>query len=294
MSITPARPEPPQPAAAGCLVAPLRALALVVILPLRLAWEAVAFAGRLLGRYVLHPLAVALAWVWTTLIWTPVRAVAVALWCALGWTGRALLALLKLLAIPFVLLGRYVLWPVCRAVGWVLRVLVLVPLAYLFEYVLAPVGRFLAAAWRLAGRVLAWTLAYLIVEPLVHLWRGLVWALRTLVVLPAKLAWRYLLWPACRGAAWLFRTLVVVPLVALYGYVLAPAGRFLAAVWRLAGRVLAWLGRVLVVVPVRWLYVTIVRPAWRGLVVAPWRWTRVNVLSPARQAARATLRGLLG
>src|SRR5437899_978301 len=82
----------------GCLIAairlPLRIIALVIVLPVRLLWDALAAVGRALERYVLAPFGRGLAWLGRWLVVVP----AVALW-------------------------RYVLSPVGRGIGWVLRML---------------------------------------------------------------------------------------------------------------------------------------------------------------------------
>ncbi|MDI5939676.1 hypothetical protein QLR68_16300, partial [Micromonospora sp. DH15] len=60
------RPEPPPPLVAAFA----RGVALVVVLPVRLLWELLVGAGRLLHRWLLSPLGRALrAWVLRPLAW---------------------------------------------------------------------------------------------------------------------------------------------------------------------------------------------------------------------------------
>ncbi|TKT04973.1 hypothetical protein E4U91_12000 [Streptomyces lasalocidi] len=265
----------------GCLVVairmPVRIVALVLVVPVRMAWDALAAAGRFLHRTVGRPVGRALAWL----------ARAVCVW-------------------PFVALWRWVLVPAGRGLAWLARVLVVVPAGWAHRYLLAPLGRGLVwlyarvltpvgqGAWWLLrgiGAVLAavgaglWTGAvwlgrYLVVVPVR-------WAVRYLVVVPVRWAVRYLVVVPVRWAVvylvvvpvrWLVRYLVVVPAVRLYARVLTPAGRALArcvrGVVRLLGVVVAgvvaalvWAGRVLLVVPAvaawRWVFV----PVGRVLVV---------------------------
>ncbi|MCX4998282.1 hypothetical protein [Streptomyces longwoodensis] len=241
----------------GCLVVairmPVRIVALVLVVPVRMAWDALAAAGRFLHRTVGRPVGRALAWL----------ARAVCVW-------------------PFVALWRWVLVPAGRGLAWLARVLVVVPAGWVHRYLLAPLGRGLV--W-LYARVLtpvgqgAWWLLRGIGAVLAAvgagLWTGAVWLGRYLVVVPVRWAVRYLVVVPVR---WLVRYLVVVPAVWLYSRVLTPAGRALArcvrGVVRLLGVVVAgvvaalvWAGRVLLVVPAvaawRWVFV----PVGRALVV---------------------------
>ncbi|WP_437097576.1 hypothetical protein [Streptomyces longwoodensis] len=241
----------------GCLVVairmPVRIVALVLVVPVRMAWDALAAAGRFLHRTVGRPVGRALAWL----------ARAVCVW-------------------PFVALWRWVLVPAGRGLAWLARVLVVVPAGWAHRHLLAPLGRGLV--W-LYARVLtpvgqgAWWLLRGIGAVLAAvgagLWTGAVWLGRYLVVVPVRWAVRYLVVVPVR---WLVRYLVVVPAVWLYSRVLTPAGRALArcarGVLRLLGVVVAgvvaalvWAGRVLLVVPAvaawRWVFV----PVGRALVV---------------------------
>ncbi|MFI5659161.1 hypothetical protein [Streptomyces sp. NPDC051684] len=229
----------PDPAAEGCLVTairlPLRIVMVVVVVPLRLVWDALVAVGRFVGRWLLLPLARAIGWV-----------------------------LYGLLVWPCLMLWRYVLAPVGRGLAWLGRVLLVVPAVWLYVHVLAPVGR----------------------------------ALRDHVLVPLG-----------HGLAWLVRVLVGVPLVALWTYVLAPIGRALGVVlreiwdalcvaWRIAGYVSRAVGRALrwlIVDPLRWVYRTVLTPVGhvvRDYVLRPVGRVAASVRAAARQA-RADVRRLL-
>ncbi len=88
----------------------------MLVVPVRLVWDALVVSGRFLYRTVLRPVA---------------RAVFV-------W--------------PWVALWRYVVVPLAKALGRLADVLLLVPLVWLYRYVFTPVGHGLA--W-VAGRIAA-------------------------------------------------------------------------------------------------------------------------------------------
>ncbi|MFJ7073266.1 hypothetical protein [Streptomyces sp. NPDC098781] len=293
-----------QPAPEGCLVVavrlPVRIVALVLVVPVRMVWDALVVAGRFLDDTVLRPLGRALLWL-----------------------GRALFVW------PFVGLWRYVVVPVGVGLGWLGKVLLVVPAVWLYRYALTPVGH--ACAWvaRGIGAGLAWLHAR-VLTPLGHyvMWvlRGLgavlgaiglgvfgavAWLARYLVVVPALWVYEWILTPVGRALAWLVRTvatgigvtlywitrvLVVLPALGLYRWVLAPAGRALAVVgreigdalghaWRVAGRISLVVGRFLAnlfrwifVEPVRWVYRTVLTPVGHAV--------RDAVLRPLAEAAR--------
>ncbi len=245
-------PARPQQADEGCLVAairlPLRIVMVVLVVPLRLVWDALVAVGRFLGRYLLLPLAKAIGWV---------------LYGVFVW--------------PCEMLWRYVLTPIGRGLAWLGRVLIVIPAVWLYAHVLAPVGRAL---------------------------------------------WDYVLAPLGRGLAWLGRVLVVVPLLAVWRWVLVPVGRALAAVGRAVGAVLAVVGREiwdalrvawriagyvsravgralrwLIVDPLRWVYRTVLTPVGhvvRDYVLAPVGRVAASVRAAARQARADVRRALFG
>ncbi|MCF3142416.1 hypothetical protein [Streptomyces platensis] len=274
----------------GCLTTavrlPVRIVVLVLVVPVRLVWDAVAALGRAVHRTALRPLGRGLAWLWHTLVVIPV-----------AWTWRTLVVA------PLGWLWRSVLTPVGRGIAWLGRglgvglvwlakALFVWPWVALWRYVVAPVGRGVAV-------VVAWLVRYLVVVParwlyasvLTPVGRGIVWLVRGIGTVVATLV----------------RWILVVPLVALWRYVLRPVGRALAAVvtvvvrevgaafghcWRVAGIISRAVGRFLGAVlrwvfvkPVRWVYRTVLTPLGHGIRNGIWR--------PARQAlrtARETIR----
>ncbi|NBM16688.1 hypothetical protein GUY61_13845 [Streptomyces sp. GC420] len=232
---------------------PVRIVMLVLVLPVRMAWDALAAAGRSLDRALLRPLGRVLVWLGRVLVVVP------AVWLyvrVLTPLGHTLVWLGRVLGVGLVWLGRAVLvWP------W----------AALWRYVLAPLGRYLIvvpAVW-LFRRVL------------VPLGSGTLWLLaalvRWLLVVPAAALWRYVLAPAGRALG---------ALCAVVGREVRDA---LGVVWRIAGyisaavgRALAWLGRKLLVEPARRLYATVLTPAGH--------WVRDAVWGRMRQAAAETAR----
>ncbi|WP_314619251.1 hypothetical protein [Streptomyces stackebrandtii] len=315
------RPDPE-----GCLTAairiPVRIVVLIVVVPVRLVWDALALCGGFLGRVLLRPLGRAFDWFHEHVL-APVgrgiarmaEAVATAAW----WLCKAVFYW------PWLGLWRYVVVPLAVH-------LIAAPAAWLYRTVLTPLGRGLArgAAW-LYARLLA---------PLgrgtrLALWAALVWpwtALWRYVVVPlASGAYRYVLTPLGHGLAWIGRglvwlgkgiaaglmwvgkglsiglmwlgkVLVVIPAVFLYRWVLAPVGRVLAVIgreigdalavaWRVAGylslavgRALKWLAWNLLGRPLRWFYRDVCTPVGHVVRDALWR--------PAKEAAVETGRAV--
>lgn len=289
----PPAPQPPE----GCLVValrlPVRIVVLVLVVPVRLAWDALVAAGRFLHATVLRPLGRALLWL-----------------------GRALFVW------PFVALWRWVLVPVGTALRWLGRVLIVAPLSWAYVHLLTPLGHGLRWAARgvvtylLApvGRGLAWLargVGALLAAVGLGLFTGAAWLVRYLLVVPARWLYVQVLSPVGRALLWLAEALItgagavlywtarilfVLPALALWRWVLAPVGRVLAVVarevadalghaWRIAGhlsrvvgRALGTLFRWIFVEPARWVYRTVLTPV--GHVV------RDAVLRPAARAAR--------
>ncbi|MEW2353229.1 hypothetical protein [Spirillospora sp. NPDC029432] len=316
-----AKPAPParRPVATQAgpawIVVPARVVAVVFVLPFRLAYDLLKAFFSLLGRAprwlgrglraaylavlhpILRPIGLGLAWLWTRAVYAPLR-----------WL------VMTLIVGGLRLFGR----GTGRAARW------------FYTAILAPIGRVLAAGFRL-----------LVARPAKALWHGALWLLNILVVIPAVAVWGVLAWlgkAIGTGIAFLVNYLIVVPAVALWRYVLKPplmglawlarvTGTGIAAgwaifagavvwAWRMLGRLFALLGRALFVIPAVALYRYVLRPighavawTWRAFVVAPcravknavllptgravrsvWRgtasWTRANVTGPIRQAAR--------
>ncbi|GAA1354390.1 hypothetical protein [Streptomyces beijiangensis] len=287
----------------GCLTAairiPVRIVVLVVVLPVRMVWDALSWTGRQLYRYLLAPLGRALGFL----------AMAVFVW---PWV-----ALWRYVVVPPVrLLYRWVLTPFgCGiaalvrwtgiALGWFGRTLIGIPARRLYRWVLTPLGHGIAALVRWTGIAFAWFVHYGIVVPAVWAYRWILtpvghavtWAV---LGLGAVIGWlgaqtyRFLLKPLGMVIAALAWWLVACPFIGLWRYVLVPVGRALRVVgreivdavgvcWRIAGyisravgRGLKWLGWNLVGRPVR----------------AAWRWSYAYVLAPAGRAAAEVGRGV--
>ncbi|MFD8272478.1 hypothetical protein ACFV2R_10220, partial [Streptomyces flaveolus] len=106
--------DPQEPArrsdAEGCLTVairiPVRIVVLVLVVPVRLVWDALVVGGRFLRDTVLRPFG-----------------------RALGWLGRALFVW------PAVGLWRYLVVPVARGIAWLGNVLLVVPAVWLYRWV---------------------------------------------------------------------------------------------------------------------------------------------------------------
>ncbi|MFD8792800.1 hypothetical protein [Streptomyces vinaceus] len=253
--------RPPGDGGEGCLVGvvrvPVKIVALIVVLPVRVVWDLLVAFGRAARRHVLGPL--------STYVLQPV----------LRGLGRVLTVLLKLVFVwPWAGLWRYLLQP-------------------LYAHLLAPLGRGLYAhLLRPLGEALAWVgrggVRYLL-APLAKGVARLLWALAmTLFVWPWVGLWRYVLAPVGRGLAWagaLVHRYVLTPAgqalawtgaafyryllrplgLGVYRYLLAPLGQALAWAWHVAGR--------------------IVRAVWRGVRLVGW----VLIGLPAAQVYRYVL-----
>jgi hypothetical protein len=306
------KPPPPRQEPEGCLAVairvPVRIVVLVLVVPVRMVWDALVVTGRFLNDTVLRPLGRALL-----------------------WAGRAVFVW------PFVGLWRYVLVPLGKGLAWLVNVLVVVPLVWLYRYLLTPVGH--ACAWlgRGIGAVLAWVYAR-VLTPIGHavMWvlrglgavlaalgigvfTGVAWLVRYLVVVPALWVYAWILTPVgraiawCgRGLAWIVttiatgigialywtaRVLFVLPAVGVYRWVLTPVGRVLAVVgreirdalghaWRIAGHISLAVGRFLGTL-LRWIFVEPVRWAYRTLLTPVGHIIRDTVLRPVAEAARS-------
>ncbi|WP_394814333.1 hypothetical protein [Streptomyces dubilierae] len=318
----PVRRQPVAPVAAvmpeasespeGCLAVPIRIpvriVVLVLVVPVRMLWDALVVTGRFLNDTLFRPLGRALLWL-----------------------GRAVFVL------PFVGLWRYVAVPLGQALAWLGKVLVVVPLVGLHRYVLTPVGRAIAWAGRGAGAGLGWVYAHLL-TPVGHavtwvlrgigavlaaigsgVYAAVAWLGRYLVVLPAVLVYTWVLTPvghallwcgkglmwlvstAVNGLGvalyWIARILFVLPALALWRWFLAPVGRVLAVVgrevldalghaWRIAGHVSLAVGRFLGTL-LRWIFVEPVRWVYRSVLTPVGHVVRDHVLRPAAEAARS-------
>lgn len=255
--------EKPRPAYAGegCLVGvlrvPVKIVAVLVVLPVRVVWDLLVAVARLLHRHVLGPAGRGLRRFHEAVMRPVLRVL-----------GRVAVTLLKLVFVwPWTALWRYALSPAGRGLARLWRH-VLAPVGgALLTHLLRPLGEGLGRALRAVGRRLLAPLARgvalvgralgtaLFVRPWVGLWRY--------VVVPVSgAAYRYLLAPLGRGAL---------------AYLLVPLGRLLVAAWHLAGRISRALGRGLV-------------RLWRGCVARPCAWAYRQVATPAGHIVREVWR----
>ncbi|MGN9809878.1 hypothetical protein ACTMSW_11025 [Micromonospora sp. BQ11] len=208
-----AREAPPAPPP---VVAVVRGVALVVVLPIRVLWELLVAGARLADRWLIGPVGrflarwflVPLAWLLRQLIWMPL----VWLGRALGWLAR------RLVWIPLAWLAYHLLQ---RPLSWLGHVLA--PVGRLLVAVLAALGRGLGRAGLVLGRVL---------------WAGARWA-----------------WWAAGRLLWWIHVVTLRPVVhgvaRVWRHGVAPVGRALAAAWRATVSPMgAWVRRT-VVDPVR-------------------------------------------
>lgn len=272
----------------GCLTVairiPVRIVVLLVVLPVRMAFDALAVCGRALDRVVLRPL------------------------------GRVLYVLF---VTPLVWLWKHVLAPLGRALAWLAGALVMYglvkPAGWLYRWVLTPLGH--ALVWLGETLVMAparWLYRYLL-TPLGH---AAVWLAKALFVWPWVALWRYVIVPVVRYGivvplVWLYRWVLVPPARWLYRWVLTPVGRALVVVgrevrdaivmaWRVAGyvsravgRALKWLAWNLVGRPVAWCYRNVCTPVGHALRDHLWRPVRKAAVEAGR-ATRAALASAAG
>ncbi|MFH8799555.1 hypothetical protein ACH4F6_08170 [Streptomyces sp. NPDC017936] len=290
-----ARPRRPgQQSPEGCLVVairlPVRIVVLLLVVPVRMAWDALVVTGRFLNDTVLRPVGRALLWL-----------------------GEALVVR------PLVGLWRHAVVPVGRALARLGNALVVVPVVWCHRYVLTPVGHAVARLARGTGAVLGWLHARVLTPVGAGLLAVLTWLGRYLVLVPASRLYEWILVPAGRAIAWCARgvglvlallvtglgrilywtarVLFVLPALVSWRWVLAPVGRFLGLVgrevwdalghaWRVAGHVSLVVGRFLGTL-FRWIFVEPVRWVYRTVLTPVGHLVRGTVLRPAAAAARA-------
>ena len=212
-----------------------RAIAVVILIPLRLVWEAMKLLGRVLVavlmfflEYLLAPLC-GLVWHWVIRpAWYFLKNIL--------WDLVLHQVLWGLVLTPlFALILDFVLRPLRRAVEeWLWRRVLRPAASWLWRRVVRPVAKFVAG--------MCWLIFdYLVYRPLRALWR---W-----VLLPLWRALRATLSFGWRIATIVVGVLVVAPCAFVYRTILRPVFGALAIVWD-----------VLVTRPVRWTYRTIVAP----------------------------------
>ncbi|MER5786946.1 hypothetical protein [Streptomyces sp. NPDC001980] len=207
MQKRPQRPPQPQPQhPEGCLVVairiPVRIFVFLVVLPVRLLWDAFAATARFLWRYVLAPV------------------------------GRAIGRILHgLLVVPLIWLYRHLLTPLGHALLW-LCARVFPPvghaLVWFYARVLTPIGhavvRLLTPAVKAVARVFD------------MLGTALYWTARVLLVLPALALWRWILAPAGRVLG-----IVLREIGEALGHAWRAAGYVAHAVGRVLGTLFRWI-----------------------------------------------------
>ncbi|MEU8778418.1 hypothetical protein [Streptomyces sp. NPDC048606] len=289
MGIEKARPAP---GGEGCLVGvlrvPIKIVAVLVVLPVRVVWDLLVAAARAVHRHVLGPAGAALSWLlgrlWNRLLRPLLLLVLhrpwVALWrhvvapAASALHRRVLRPVGRGLSRVIRAFGRHVLLPLGSGGGWLLRLLLLRPLARLHRHVLTPLGRGLR--WllpRMFAAVFVWPWVALWKHVVAPTGRGLLWLAGGL--------WRYVAVPTGKGLLWLmtalWRYVLGPPLELLYRWVLLPLVHLLVGAWHLAGRLTRALGRGL-----RWL--------WRGCVARPAAWAYRRVATPVGHVVREVWR----
>lgn len=211
--------------APGCLTIPL----LIVIVPVRLLWEALRVLGRLVRAYVLYPL----GWLLYHGLLRP-----------LSWALRTLLlrplwwALVHLVALPL---------------RWALRTFVAIPARWLYRAVLTPLGRALVRYVLLPlGQGLVWLVSVIVIP--------LVWAARWLGRGLAAL-WRTVLWPFLAAFGRLVAYAWHLAGVVLFHLLVRPVRFVWRTVVRPVLRAVAYVWRVTVVRAARWAGVHVWEPA---------------------------------
>ncbi|MER7836367.1 hypothetical protein ABTY98_10740 [Streptomyces sp. NPDC096040] len=236
------RPQPQAQHPEGCLVVairiPVRIFVFLVVLPVRLLWDAFAAGARFLWRHLVVPVA--------RFLWR----------YGLTPAGRAIGRLLHvLLVVPLIWLYRYLLTPLGHALGW-LHARVLTPIGHAVLWLLTPVAQ--AVAW--------------VFEQLLG---ALYWITRVLLVLPAVALWRW----------------VLTPVGHVLGIVLKEIRDALGHAWRATGHVARAVGRVLGTL-FRWIFLEPVRRLYRTVLTPVGHVVRDLVLHPAAQVAHAVGRAV--
>ncbi|GGM93235.1 hypothetical protein GCM10011578_011660 [Streptomyces fuscichromogenes] len=216
--------QPPQPQhPEGCLVVairiPVRIFVFLVVLPVRLLWDAFTATARFLWRYLLAPLGRAIGRILHALLVVP-----------LIWLYRYLLTPL---GHALLWLHARVLTPIGHALVW-LHARVLTPIGHAVVWLLTPVARAVEWVFRMLGTALYWTVRVLLVLPALALWR---WILapsgRLLGIVLREIgealghAWRaagYVARAAGRVLGTLFRWIFLEPARRVYRTVLTPVG----------------------------------------------------------------------
>jgi hypothetical protein len=246
----------------GCLAQavriPVRVVVLLVVVPVRMVWDVLVLCGRAVERVLLRPLGRALAWVFEKVL-TPVAR-------AVGWVATVIAK--ALFYWPWVALWRYVVVPVVTY-GLV------VPVVWVYQQLLTPLGHGIAWLLRALGRGCVQLVRTLLVVPVVWLYRYVLAPVGREIWAALAVAWRiagYISRAVGRGLKWLAWNLVGRPARWFYRGVCTPVGHFVRdAVWRPAARAAAQAGRAAgaALASARETVRQARRDAWRALIGAP-------------------------
>ncbi|MFB6710408.1 hypothetical protein ACFCW6_37620 [Streptomyces sp. NPDC056333] len=280
----------------GCLTTliriPVRIVVLVIVLPVRMVWDALVATARAADRMLLRPVGRALAWLGRVLVMIPLVRLYEWVLTPLGHGLRWLAAVVSrgarwlgaaVFVWPWVALWRHVVVPVVRY-G------VVAPAVRLYASVLTPLGHGLRRVYRAV---------------LTPVGRGVaavtVWVLTALFVWPVVGVWRYLLVPLAFALDRLVKSLIVAPLAWTYRALLTPLGHGIVwlagvmasgvvAVARGLGTAVAWLVMTVLVTPVRWFWRRVLAPVGREVAAAAGvAWRVAGYLSRAVGRALAWL-----
>jgi hypothetical protein len=207
-------------------------IAVLIAVPLRLLWEAIALTGRFVNAYVLRPIGwlfkmlvvIPLRWLFLTLIMSPVR------WLWLWLVVRPAGLLYRAVLVP---VGRalyhYLLAPIGRGLHWLavgLAIIICTPIAWVLGAVVKVVlalYRFVRPALAAFGHVLMDALSFgRRAADVVLRFIGLV--LYQVIVRPLRWLWRTLIRPVLAAVRWAWNLLVVRTLRWVTVSVLRPIG----------------------------------------------------------------------
>ncbi|MFK0280086.1 hypothetical protein ACIQVL_06365 [Streptomyces sp. NPDC090499] len=263
MQKRPQSPPPPQQQSQsqhaegeGCLVVairiPVRIFVFLVVLPIRLLWDAFAATARFLRQYVLAPVGRAVGRVLHTLLVVPLiwlyRHLLTPLGHALRWVcarvfppaGRALVWFYARVLTPIGHVLVRILVPVAKALEWVfemlgtalyrtVRVLLVLPALALWRWILAPAGRVLGIVLREIG------------EALGHAWRAAGYVARAV----GRVVGTLFRWIFLEPARWLYRTVLTPVGHVVRDLVLHPVAQAARAIGRTVRQARADLRRAL-------------------------------------------------
>ncbi|MFD4028618.1 hypothetical protein ACFWRV_34645 [Streptomyces sp. NPDC058576] len=264
---------------------PVRIVVLVLVLPVRMVWDALTALWHGADRVLLRPLGRALLWLLDTLVLTPLTWLYTWVLAPLGKAASWLAV--ALLIWPWIGLWRYVIVPVARY-G------IAAPAVWLYTAVLTPLGHglrwigtaLLAPAARGVGAGFAWLFTVLFIVPLESLWRYvIVPVVRYGLVVPVVWLYAHVLTPVGRGTAWVLSTLWQGA-----AWVLGQLWRGIAATGRGLGLAVLWLVMTVLVAPLSWTYRRILAPAGREIAAAfEVAWRVAGYVSRAVGRALATI-----